>query len=96
MKNSGSLISFFLVSARKMVGPYCVHYTNNIIIIKLQIAAILVYRVICLYFIIILMCVFVPYNYSVACPVGVGGGEGVEGGSEGAHECLTAQGPRHP
>ena len=93
MKNSGSLISFFLVSARKMVGPYCVHYTNIVIIIKLQIAAILVYRVICLYFIIILMCVFVPYTDSVACPVG---GGGVEGGNEGTHECLTAQGPRHP
>ena len=92
MKNSGSLISFFLVSARKMVGLYCVDYTNIVIIVKLQIAAILVYCVICLYFTIILICVFVLYTYSVACR----GGGGVEGGSEGAHECLTAQGPKHP
>ena len=91
MKNSGSLISFFVVSARKIVGLYCVHYTNIVIIIKLQIAAILVYCVVCLYYIIILMCVSVPYTYSVAW----GWGD-VEGDSEGVHECFTAQGPRHP
>ena len=73
MKNSGSIISFFLVSARKMVGLYCVRYTN-IVIIELQLTVILVYCVICLYFIIILMCVFVPYTYSVACHKAGGGG----------------------
>ena len=95
MKNSGSLISFFLVSARKMVGQYCVHYTNIVIIIKLQTCS--NFSLLCHMFILhnnINVCVCTVYVFSRLS--GGGGGGGVEGGIEGAHECLTAQGPRHP
>ena len=44
-----------------------------------------------IYFILKITYILTVYTYSRAA-----GGGGVEGGSEGAHECLAAQGPRHP